>query len=656
MARAPDAPVGRGRALLAEYWPLAALALLAAAISVVVHHTVFPAYSWNRDEVVYLWQVQGLAEGKALTSTDGLPLVFQPWLSGIVDNQYFSQYTLGWPLVLLAGDLLLGSASAAMAFGAALAVVGTYAFAREITRDRRHALVAAGVLVLSPVLVVQSGMYLGYLFSLGLGALFGASLLAGLRRGRWWLLVVSGVLVGWLFMTRPFDGVLWGAAVVLYTVIVSWREKRALVRALAWAALGFLPLLVATLAYNRHITGSFTEFPITAADARDNFGFGLKSLGERWTPTNFTPWIAVKGVGRNAWELPPFLFGSYVAVALTAVGLWLRRRERSTLALLAIGAVFPVGYFFFWGISLSASFANVSGPIYFVPVFLPVSILIATALLAAWRRSRALAMGVGAVLVVATAPFMVDRVSNNHSISEAQVPWRDAEAELDGRSLVIVERSGPYLLHLNPFSENTPDLDGRILYATDRGAENLDVIARYPGRRPYFERTNLTTEETLADFDLPVPRVTVQPIEVERARSFEVRTTVTATDGPVVVATLRVGGQGHQQVLSTSARTGDTFDATWRLRPGGPVPPAPGEVALVDRLGEVTVDGASGDAVEAALRRPHERVRFAYRVDGTEMEVLNPLRTYRLRELDQGLRQKRVGELDALDVTVSPAP
>ena len=161
-----------------SYWPLAAIVLVAVAISVVVHLQIFPAYSWNRDELVYLWQVQALAEGKVFTSGGGMPLFFQPWLSGILDGMFFSQYTLGWPLVLLAGDRLFGTASAAIVFGAALAVVGTYVFAREITSDHRLALVAAASLVLSPLLVVQSGMYLGYLFSLGLGALFGASFLS----------------------------------------------------------------------------------------------------------------------------------------------------------------------------------------------------------------------------------------------------------------------------------------------------------------------------------------------------------------------------------------------------------------------------------------------------------------------------------------------
>src|SRR4051794_30928353 len=184
MPRGSDELVGRARAGLAEHWPVIALALLAIALSVVVRRTVYPAYSFNRDEPVYLWQVQALAEGKVFTSGGGMPRSFQPWLSGVADGMFFSQYTLGWPLVLLAFDLVLGSASGAIAFGAAFAVVGTYAFARETTHERAIAVAAAALLVLCPFVVVQSGVYLGYLFSLGLGSLFGACFLAGLRLRR----------------------------------------------------------------------------------------------------------------------------------------------------------------------------------------------------------------------------------------------------------------------------------------------------------------------------------------------------------------------------------------------------------------------------------------------------------------------------------------
>lgn len=652
--RIRTAPSSRAGAAAVEYWPVAVLAFVAIAISVTVHHFVFPAYSWNRDEVVYLWQVQGLAEGKTLTSGGGTPLFFQPWLSGITGGQFFSQYTLGWPLVLLVGHWL-GATASALAFATALAVVGTYAFAREVTRDRWIALVAASVLVVSPVVVVQSGMYLSYLFSLGLGALFGASLLAGLRLRKWWLLVTAGALVGWLFMTRPFDGVLWAVALLAYVVFAHWREKARLFRALAWTALGFLPLLIATLAYNKHITGSFTEFPITAADPRDTFGFGTKGFGTRWPSENFTIGRGVRGVARNAWDLPPFLTGSYVGVVLVAVGLWLRRRERSTFALLAVAVIFPLGYFFFWGIWLSSTFAHVSGPIYYVPVFLPASVLIATTLCAAWKRNRWLAVGVVALIVVATAPFMVNRIDVNHGISEAQVPWREATAKFHGRALVIVDRSGPYLLQLNPFSENTPDLDGRILYATDQGTDNFQLLERHPDRTPYFEATNLTPYETLTDYTLPVPTITVTPIRVERAPTLTVRATVTATtDDPVVAATLRAGSVVSQQVLSTTARKGDTFTAEWHVAAPGAIGAPAGTVMLDHTATSFLVDAGSGTDAGAAGARPSEQWRFAERIVGADAEVLTPGRGYTFTTRDGVFGPRRSTALTMLSVQILP--
>ena len=122
----------------------------------------------------------------------------------------FTQYTLGWPLVLLGSVLLTGSPTSALGFGAFLAVLGTYAFAWEVRQraiDRRRRPL---VMVASPILPIQGGVHLSYLFTLGLGLLFGVGLLSGIRTGRAWRVVGAGVLLGWIFFTRPYDAVLWG--------------------------------------------------------------------------------------------------------------------------------------------------------------------------------------------------------------------------------------------------------------------------------------------------------------------------------------------------------------------------------------------------------------------------------------------------------------
>ena len=90
-------------------------------------HPIYPAFSWNRDEATYLWQVDALRGGQIFTSDGNMPNFFWPWLAGFRDGGFFfSQYTAGWPLVLLAVDVVFGSPDLALAAGTVLAVLGTY--------------------------------------------------------------------------------------------------------------------------------------------------------------------------------------------------------------------------------------------------------------------------------------------------------------------------------------------------------------------------------------------------------------------------------------------------------------------------------------------------------------------------------------------------
>ena len=275
-----DEPVATGRASgwMRRNWEVLALAVAAIVVALAVQHFVYPAFSWNRDEVTYLWQVDGLSAGKVLMTDGGAPQFFWPWLAGHTGSAFFAQYTVGWPLLLLAVETVFGSPLLSLAFGTVLAVVGTYALARELTGDRSLALLAGVFMLASPVVVIQSGTYLGYLFSLGLGLLFGTALLAGLRRPSTGLLLLAGVLLGWLLLTRPLDAILWAAPFAGYALVVYWRRWRKLAGATVTLAVGFLPFVAVTLLYNRHISGSLTTFPLTAKDPLDTFGFGIRRL------------------------------------------------------------------------------------------------------------------------------------------------------------------------------------------------------------------------------------------------------------------------------------------------------------------------------------------------------------------------------------------
>ena len=338
-------------------------------------------------------------------------------------------------------------------------------------------------------------------------------------------------------------------------------------------------------------------------------------------------------------------------MVVALVGLWLRRRQRSTLALLGLIAVFPVGYSVFWGIRLSSFYAFLSAPLYFLPAYVPFCILIATVIVAAWRRRRVVAVVLAAALVAVTVPFLVSRLDSNHAISESQAPWRDAADALRDDSLVFVGSSGNFLMHLNPFSRNTPTLDGRVLYATDHPDEMLDLIAAYPDRRPYLE---LTSDPELADaFHHPypdVPRISMVPLSVVRGREVSVRAHVTATKPGPLVASLRVGDVRDTRVLATDARPGRVYETEWRVGDPSAAPAGATVLPLAPGAGRIRVQVASPDSVDAPFARRHMVQRYSYRTVDGGVEVLNPPRKIVVGREDGERRSREAVALPGYEV------
>ena len=629
---------------LRSHWPVAVLALAAAVVAVLAHQHVFPALSWNRDEPVYLWNVEVLRQGQ-LTATDGgHPNLFLPWLSATRDGTMFTQYTLGWPLVLLAARTVTGTAAAALPFGAALSVVGTYAFAFELTQRRRLATLAAALLVASPILAIQGGVYLSYLFTLGIGLSAGALLLSGFRRQRPLRVVAAGVLVGWIFLTRPYDALLWGAAFAVGLLLTAGPRRGEALKALVVTALSALPLVVVTLLYNRHVTGDPLTFPITVADPLDGFGFGTRRLMPGFEEVDYDVASALRSSAKNGVLLPWFLVGGYLGAIVAMVGLWQQRRRPVATFALLVGAVFPLGYFVFWGTYLSSLAARISGPIYLIPLYALVCILAAAALDRWWDDRRPLAWAVLGVLVVATLPGAVSRFAINREISLEQDPWRQSVEDLPDGSLVFVVDTGSYLLYSNPFSSNGPALDDDVLYASAGSPSMLDLIAERPDRVPYLQEGSIPAPELGPREDPYDLDVTVTPIEVERGEALELEITLAPPPGS---GPLELVVDTGADTLRTTVDAATTAPLRVVLGDGGP-----GSLRVDDR-GEVTVTATPTEAGDG--RAPVRRITPYRHADG-ELELLTPWTAQRREQLDEDTAEWRhVPAADDLLVEVTPA-
>ncbi len=452
---------------------------------------------------------------------------------------------------------------------------------------------------------------------------------------------------------------LWAVAIGGYAVFTTWREWRRQGVALALVALGFLPFLVLQLVQNRIVTGSFTQFPFSAKEPLDAFGFGFRRLLPDVPGVDYTLKEAIRGVTTSGRSVPEFLVGSYVGVVLAGVGLWLRRRDRTTFLWLALIVVFPAGYFVFWGSRLASHFAFLSGPVYLVPLFVPLCVFVATALLALWRRRRAVLIGIVIVLAIATAPYLYDKIAMNHRLSAAQEPWRDATDALPGRSLVVVRDSGPYLLHLNPFSSNAPDLDGRVLYSVDRGPGTFELLDRFPGRTPYVERTNFPLlDNALAHPDAKVPTITLLPVKVVSGRAVTLDVVVhDPTHAAAVVVTLVVGtSRVEQRILQPSAASPDVYRTTWTLVPRNGAPGAasvPADAVPLAGRGRFSVTAAAAPSVAQAPAVRQLRTQYAYRIHDDAVEVLAPPRKSVVIPVAGGTVVHDVGSLSRLGVHVS---
>ena len=461
------------------------------------------------DEAAYIFQARILASGRTHLDTPPVPAAFDVFYpSFIVDHggRWASFYTAGHPLALVPG-VMVGAPWLVPPLLAGANVLLIYALAQR-TYGRWTALFAAALLAGSPFFLMQASSYMAHNTAI---AYMLASLLSvvSLRDRPLVSGSLGGAFFGLMFLARPLSAVMLAAplAVLLLTAALPRPErKRQIQRIAAFALLGGI-MLVLYFAYNWSTTGDTSQNGYQASGALGSaFGFSGSHGVASGLDNEFQNIVALLLV-LNGWP-------AWLGLAFVLMPFVLGTRNPFDWFLL-VASLFIIG-----SASLFFTTSMFNGPRYIYEA-VPFLVLLSArgfACLAAIpdriagervHASTATSLGfpqivassAGFALVAASALGWV--LSSESRVEILPIPpsaaykahhpllddrlIEDAERLQITNALVVVRPCFGILrnCYLSVFLENNLGLDGDIVWVSDVGELNQEVVALYPCRSLY---------------------------------------------------------------------------------------------------------------------------------------------------------------------------
>ena len=335
--------------------------LVPAAVTLVVS-LILSWYAFERmphveDEVAYLFQARTFAGG-ALT----VPLPPAAALPGLdyylfeaTGDRWYAATAPGWPAALALG-VAAGVPWLVNPILAALSVLLAHAIASRLA-DRDQADLVAMMMGASPWLLAMAASLMTHTLTLFLMLLAWWLLLRAEGSSQHWVrrLLIAGLAMGWIFATRPLDGVVIGGISGVWLLARSRSVPRAAVYAAGCLATGGLALL-----YNAHITGYALSQPLTVyidrtwGEGANAYGFGDK-IGPPggWGWLDLWPGHSLSEAVVNTltllssleFEMMGWSVGSLALIL--AFLLW-QRPNRADLAMIVVIVAVIAAMFFYW--------------------------------------------------------------------------------------------------------------------------------------------------------------------------------------------------------------------------------------------------------------------------------------------------------------------
>ena len=311
------------------------------------------------DEVAYLFQAKYFAAGHLYLAAPSpqIASALQFDFIAVLNNKWFSIFPPGWPAMLAIG-VKAGMPNMVNPVLAALGIILSHDLLKRVVGSREAA-VATLLLGLSPWYIAMAASLMSHVLTLVLT--LGAWCL--LTRVKNWSVgapFAAGLLLGWLFLTRPLDGVIVGMLTGVW-----FLTRLNLRRANGWAslvayALGCVILGGLIFPYNEMLTANPMLTPIDQYfnlmwhDGANRIGFGA-DIGppDAWQGLDIfpghSPGEALIQAQYTLTRLNDELFGWGIgSLTLALIHMIWGRREALDWWMIALIGVVAISVGFYW--------------------------------------------------------------------------------------------------------------------------------------------------------------------------------------------------------------------------------------------------------------------------------------------------------------------
>ena len=490
-------------------WPVIACALFVFVFTNLISFFIFEHIPHINDEIVYLFQAKIFKLGKLyLPSPCGKELF--DFTHMINNGKWYSQYPPGYPILLVFG-LFLNAPWLVNPFFAALSVIIFFYIGKEIY-DKKVGILTTVLGSISIWFLLMSSSMMSHTSCMFFTTLFLLFLFRSLKKPSFTNGMVAGLGLGMVLLIRPYTALFISLPfLIFYAVQFLKNFKRNLKNATAFALIGILSLSL-LLIYNYFTNGDLFTFGYEVSHGKAH-GIGFGKTG--YTDIPHTVFLGFTQVFNYLGSLNKYLFGWPLSSFFAIIPLFFLAKinpESRKKDLILVSGFFSIliSLFFFWG-----TYILIGARMIFET--LPILILLSARglteapklILDKYKKINQIMLhkAMVSILIIFTAYAFFYRFprwiwppetewyyhgyANKYAAVTSNIN-RTLESVNLNKAIVIMKfiyhpiEYFPYGWWGSGFLYNDPRLENNIIYARDRGKENINLFECFPERKFYL--------------------------------------------------------------------------------------------------------------------------------------------------------------------------